>query len=140
MNSLSRASTQIQFHPQKFAVIRINPNRHRLINTSYQIHGHTLEVVDSSNFLESPSVKTLPRENNTVSVNKANKTHGFFWQNLSDFFASVRSAAFTTMIRRLGIFIHRLRPPLGRDIHNLEQVKCISVRFINRNYMDQKDG
>ena len=80
-------------------------------------------------------MKTLPRENEFVSVNKANKTHGFFWQNLSDLFASVR-----TMIRRLGIFIHRLRPPLGRDIHNLEQVKCISVRFINRNYMDQKDG
>ena len=39
---------QMKFHPEKCMVIRIK--RH-IIKTNYQIHGHTLEVVDSSKYL-----------------------------------------------------------------------------------------
>ena len=35
---------QMTFHPAKCTVIKISTNRRQIINTSYQLHGHTLEV------------------------------------------------------------------------------------------------
>ena len=91
---------QMQFHPQKCTVIRINPNRHRLINTSYQIHSHILEVVDSSKYLEVTISEDLTwRKHIDDTVNKANKTLGFVRRNLGDCSAPVKTAAYTTMVR-----------------------------------------
>ena len=42
---------QMKFHPEKCTVIRISTNRRHIIKTNYQIHGHSLEVVDSSKYL-----------------------------------------------------------------------------------------
>ena len=70
---------QMQFHLQKCTVIRINPNRRRLISTSYQIHGHTLEMMDSSKYLGVTISEDLNwRKHIDGTVNKANKTLGFF--------------------------------------------------------------
>ena len=41
---------QMTFHPAKCSVIRISTNGRQIINTSYQIQGHTLEIVDSSKY------------------------------------------------------------------------------------------
>ena len=91
---------QMQFHPQKCTVIRINPNRRQLINTSYQIHGHTLEVMDSSKYLGVTISEDLNwRKHIDDTVNKANKILEFVRRNLSDCSAPVKSAAYTTMVR-----------------------------------------
>ena len=133
---------QMQFHPQKCTVIRINPNRRRLINSSYQIHGHTLEVVDSSKYLG----VTISEDLNWIkhiddTVNKANKTLGFVRRNLSDCSAPVKSAAYTTMVRpRLKYSSTVWYPHHNRDIHNLEQVQRRAARFVNRNYTEQTPG
>ena len=114
---------QIQFHPQKCTVIRINPNRWRLINTSYQIHGHTLEVVDSSKYLGVTISEDLNwRKHIDDTVNKANKTLGFVRRNLSDCSAPVKSAAYTTMVRpRLEYSSTVWDPHHNRDINSLER-------------------
>ena len=39
---------QMKFHPDKCMVIRISTNRKQILKTNYQIHAHTLGVVDSS--------------------------------------------------------------------------------------------
>ena len=91
---------QMQFYPQKCTVIRINQKRWRLINTNYQIHGHTLEVVDSSKYLGVTISQDLTWRNHIDNtVNKANKTLGFVRRNLSDCSAPVKSAAYTTIAR-----------------------------------------
>ena len=133
---------QMQFHPQKCTVIRINRNRRRLINSSYQIHGHTLEVVDSSKYLGVTISEDLNwRKHIDDTVNKANKTLGFVRRNLSDCSAPVKSAAYTTMVRpRLKYSSTVWYPYHNRDIHNLEQVQRRAARFVNRNYTEQTPG
>ena len=42
---------EMKYHPEKCTVIRISTNRWHIIKTHYQIHGHSLEVVDSSKYL-----------------------------------------------------------------------------------------
>ena len=132
----------MQFHPQKCTVIRINQNRRRLINTSYQIHGHTLEVVDSSKDLGVTISEDLNwRKLIDDTVNKANKTLGFVRRNLSDCSAPVKSPAYTTMVRpRLEYSSTVCDPHHNRDIHNLEQVQRRAARFVNRNYTERTPG
>ena len=132
---------QMQFHPQKCTVIRINPNRRRLINTSFQIHGHTLEVVDSSKYPGVTISEDLNwRKHIDDTVNKANKTLRFVRQNLSDCSAPVKSAAYTTMVRpRLEYPPTVWDPNHIRDIHNLEQVQRRAAR-LNRNYTERTPG
>ena len=72
------------FHPAKCSVIRISTNRRQIINTSYQLHGHTLEVMDSSMHLGVTISKDLTRRKRIEdSATKANKTLGFVRRNLS---------------------------------------------------------
>ena len=133
---------KMQFHPQKCTVVRINSNRRQIINTSYQIHGHTLEVVDSSKYLGVTISEDLTwRKHIDDTVNKANKTFGFVPQNLSDCSAPVKSAAYTTMVRpRLEYSSTVWDPHHNRDIHNLEQVQHRAARFVNRNYTERTPG
>ena len=43
---------QMSFNPSKCTVIRVAPNKSKtVIHTNYQLHGHTLETVDSSKYL-----------------------------------------------------------------------------------------
>ena len=132
----------MQFHPQKCTVIRINPNKRRLIITSYQIHGHTPEVVDSCKYLGVTISEDLTwRKHIDDTVNKANKTIGFVRRHLNDCSASVKSAAYTTMVRpRLEYSSTVWDPHHNRDIHNLEQVQRRAVRFVNRNYTERTPG
>ena len=56
---------QMSFHPSKCTVIRIPPQRKNLLQTSYWLHGHTLEIADSSKYLGitiSEVLKLLGRE------------------------------------------------------------------------------
>ena len=133
---------QMQIHPQKCTVIRINPNRRRLINTSYQIHCHTLEVEDSSKYLGVTISEDLNwKKHIDDTVNKANKTLGFVWRNLSDCSAPVKSAAYSTMVRpRLEYSSTVWDPHHNRDIHNPEQVQRRAARFVNRNYTECTPG
>lgn len=41
----------MKFHPEKCQVIRININKKFERQITYRLHGHTLEVVDSGNYL-----------------------------------------------------------------------------------------
>ena len=43
---------QMSFNPSKCTVIRVAPNKSKtVIHTNYQLHGHTLEIVDSNKYL-----------------------------------------------------------------------------------------
>ena len=65
------------FHPGKCTVIRVSTNIRQIINTSYQLHGHTLEVVDSSKYLGVSISEDLTwRKYIEDTATKANKTLG----------------------------------------------------------------
>ena len=128
--------------PSEMYCHKDKPNRRRLINTSYQIHGHTLEVVDRSKYLGVTISEDLNwRKDIDDTVNKANKALGFVRRNLSDSSSPVKSAAYTTMVRpRLEYSSTVLDPHHNRDHHNLEQVQLRAARFVNRNYTERTPG
>ena len=94
------------------------------VTNQYQIHGHTLEVVDSSKYLGVTISEDLNwRKHIDDTVNKANKNLGFVRRNLSDCSAPVKSAAYTTIVRPILEYSSTVWDPHhNRDIHNLEQV------------------
>ena len=118
------------------------PNRRRIIDTNYQIHGHTLEVVDSSKYLGVTISEDLTwRKHIDDTVNKANKTLGFVRRNLSACSASVNTAAYTTMVRpRLEYLSTVWDPHHNKEIHSLEQVQRRAARFVHRNYTERTPG
>ena len=121
----------MKFHPEKCTVIRISPNRRQIIHTNYEIHGHTLEIVDRSKYLVVTISEDFSwKKHIETTVNKTNKTLGFVRRNLSDFSPSVKSAP--------TLLLHDQEwntPP--RDVHNLEQVQRNAVRFVHRNYTER---
>ncbi|MCG8078457.1 MAG: reverse transcriptase family protein, partial [Candidatus Thiodiazotropha taylori] len=133
---------QMKFHPVKCQVIRINPNRRQIIPTNYQLHGHTLEVVNSSKYLGVTISEDLSWKKHIDSTaSKANKTLGFVRRNLSDCSPTVKSAAYTTMVRPGIEYTSTVWDPhLVRDAHNLEQVQRRAARFVHRNYRERTPG
>ena len=127
---------QMPFHPAKCTVIRISTNRRQIINTSYQLHDHTLEVVDSSKYLGVTISEDLTWRKYIVdTATKANKTLGFVRRNLSECTSQVKSVAYTTMVRpRLEYSSTVWDPHLTSDVHTLEQVQRRAARFVHRNY------
>lgn len=126
---------QMKFHPEKCSVIGINPNRRHIIDTSYHIHGHTLEVIDSSKYLRVTISEDLSwKKHIDTTVNKANMTFGFVRRNLSDCSPAVKSAAYTTMVRPGIEYSSSVWDPhMTKEIHSLEQVQRRAARFVHRN-------
>ena len=124
----------MKFHPEKSNFIRISNSRRRIINTSYQLHGHTLEVVDSSKYVGVTISEDLTwRKHVEDTVNKANKTLGFVRRNLSKCKYRVKSVAYTTIVHpRLEYSCIVWDPHLASDIHILEQVHRRAARFVHR--------
>ena len=116
---------QMTFQPAKCTFIRISTNRRQIVNTSYQLHGHTLEVVDSSKYLGVTISEDLTwRKHIEDSATKTNKTLGFVRPNLSECTSQVKSVAYTTMVRpRLEYSSTVWDPHLTSDVHTLEQVQ-----------------
>lgn len=66
---------------------------------------------------------------------------GFVRRNLSDCSPTVKSAAYTTMVRPGIEYTSTVWDPhLVRDAHNLEQVQRRAARFVHRNYRERTPG
>ena len=93
---------QMSFHPAKCTVIRISTNRRNILDTHYFLHGHKLEVVDSSKYLGVTlrlSEDLSGRKHVEATSSKASRTLGFLHRNFRDCNKSVREQAYTTMVR-----------------------------------------
>ena len=93
---------QMKFHPDKCTVTRISTNRKQFLKTNYQIHGRTLEVVDSSKYMylgATISEDLAWKKHIDNTVNKANRTLGFIRRNLGDCTAPVKAAVYSTLVR-----------------------------------------
>ncbi|VDI12400.1 Hypothetical predicted protein [Mytilus galloprovincialis] len=64
---------QMCFHLEKCTVIGIS-NKRNTLQTTYTLHGHQLEVVDSGKYLELPLVKTTVNTHINNTAGKATRT------------------------------------------------------------------
>ena len=74
---------QMNFNAKKCIVIRITPKNKQVRQTSYKLHGHTLDNVESSKYLGVTIDNNLSWDRHTDNiVCKGNKTLGFIRRNL----------------------------------------------------------
>ncbi|MCG8035005.1 MAG: reverse transcriptase family protein, partial [Candidatus Thiodiazotropha taylori] len=133
---------QMKFHPEKCQVIRINLNKRFESQSSYSLHGHKLEVVDSAKYLGVHLSNDLTWHKHVdATVAKASKTLGFLRRNLSECTKPVKSAAYTTLVRPILEYSSPVWDPSSvEDISKLEKVQKQAARFAHGNYHDRTPG
>jgi hypothetical protein len=85
---------QMSFNAKKCQVIRITPKNRPPLPTTYKLHGHTLDTVDTSKYLgvtisnnltwDRHIDNTIGKGNIDNTIGKGNKTLGFIRRNLKD--------------------------------------------------------
>ena len=133
---------QMKFHPEKCQVIRININKRFERQSTYRLHGHTLEVVDSGKYLGVHLTNDLTWHKHVdATVAKASKTLGFLRRNLSECTTHVKSAAYTSLVRPTLEYSSAVWDPSStEDINKLEKVQRQAAHFVHSNYFDRTPG
>ena len=114
----------MSFNPIKCVVLRISTKK-MVLPTQYELHGHTLEVVDSSKYLGVTIKDDLSwgtQIQNTVS--KVNRTLGFLRRNTKDWTKPVKDLTYKAMIRPTMEYASTVwDPALQTHITAMEQVQ-----------------
>ena len=132
---------QMSFHPQKCTTIRVTRKKWPL-NTKYQLHGHTLEVVEGGKYLGIHISSDLSwREHVRQTTAKATKSLGFLRRNLHSCPQNKRAQAYTTLIRPVLEYASTVWDPHQIQlIQQIEQVQRQAARFATGNYYSRDPG
>jgi hypothetical protein len=92
---------QMSFNPTKCTVIRVSPSKTKpVLPTHYQLHGHTLEVMETSKHLGVTITNDLSWDRHIDNVAaKGNRTLGFIRRNLRECTKQVRETSYLTIVR-----------------------------------------
>lgn len=132
----------MSFNPSKCTVIRIAPRCRDIIDTSYCLHGHTLEVVDSSKYLGVTITEDLTWDKHISSItSKASRTLGFLRRNLKECTLPVKEASYKAMVRpSLENAATVWDPHQQNHIQAIEQVQRRAARFVFNDYSTRTPG
>ena len=127
---------QMKFHHEKCQVIRINLNKRFERPSTYRLHGHTLEVVDSGKYLGVYLTNDLTWHKYLGST--VAKTLGFLRRKLSEYTTYVKSAAYTSIVRPSLEYSSAVWDPSStEDNIKLEKVQRQAARFVHSNYFER---
>ena len=112
------------------------------LNTKYQLHGHTLEVVEGSKYLGIHISSDLSwREHIRQTTAKATKSLGFLRRNLHSCPQNVRAQVYTTLIRPVIEYASTVWDPHQIElIQQIQQVQHQAARFATGNYYSMDPG
>ena len=89
---------QMMFHPEKCTITHISKKRNP-IHTCYKLHGHTLESVPGSKYLDVHVNKDLYWNDHIQQTSaKASRSVGYLRRNLISCPQDVKAQAYTTLI------------------------------------------
>ena len=110
--------------------------------TSYKLHGHTLDNVEASKYLGVTININLSWDRHIdIIVGKGNKTLGFIRRNLKDCIKPVKSAANIAIVRPIAEYASTVWDPSNpKNIKSIEQVQKRATRFVHNNYTDRTAG
>jgi len=134
---------QMNFNAKKCIVIRIRPLKKELtVPSTYKLHGHTLDIVDSSKYLGVTINNNLTWDRHIDNiVGKGNKTLGFIRRNLKDCTKPVKAAAYTSIVRPSLEYASTIWDPSNQcKIKSIENVQKRAARFVHNNYSDRTPG
>ena len=113
-----------------------NHQQRNIIKTDYQIHGQTLQTVDSAKYLGvniqsklswSPHIATTAR--------KADNTRAFLQRNMRSCPCNVRNQCYTTLVRPILEYCSPVWDPhLQKDIDTLDMVQRRCARFVYQDF------
>ena len=94
----------MKFNPSKCTVIIISPNKSKpvvpVLQTLYQLHGHTLEIEEASKYLGVTLTNSLSWDQHIDDVvAKGNRTLSFVRRNLKDCPKPLRERSYLTLVR-----------------------------------------
>ena len=132
---------QMCFHPEKCTVIRIS-GRKKTIDTSYTLHGHTLEVVQSGKYLGVTVNNRLSWDEHVQNTSgKGFITLGFLRRNLGRSTPKVKATAYTALVRPILEYASTVwNPHHMTSIRSLEGVQRRAARFVFNCYSDNSPG
>ena len=129
---------KMKFHPQKCNVLRIT-RRKKPIDSSYQLHGHTLETLSDIKYLGVTVNNKLCWNTHINNIcKKANNSLAFLRRNLQISQAHIKECAYTALIRPQLEYASCVWDPYticNKD--RIEMVQRRAARFVHCNY-DQK--
>ena len=133
---------QMNFHPEKCQVIRICTNKRFRRETTYTLHGHILEAVESAKYLGVTIGEDLQWKTHIDNITaKASRTVGFLRRNLYNCTKEVREATYCSIVRPTLDYASSVWDPYRTtDINRVEQVQRRAARFVHRNYWDRTPG
>ena len=133
----------MSFNLSKYTVIRVAPNKSKtVIHTNYQLHGHTLEIVDSSKYLGVTLTSNLSWDKHVDNVAaKGNRTLGFIRRNLKDCTRTVKETSYIAIVRPTIEYAATVWDPTSQSkIKALENIQRRAARFVTNNYTDRTPG
>jgi hypothetical protein len=137
MNNLLRweSEWQMEFHPSKCQLLRVT-NKRKPSPTSYHVHGHKLELVDSAKYLGVVIHKTINWNTHIENISrKANSTRAFIQRNLQHYPHRIKAVCYTTLVRLLLEYACTVWDSFTNvNIQKLESVQRRSARFVMNDY------
>lgn len=133
---------QMSFNPTKCVVMRISTKKKKVLQTQYQLHGHTLDVVDVSKYLGVNIKDDLSWDTHIhTTVTKANRTVGFLRRNLKDCKPPVKDLAYKTVVQPVLEYASTVWDPHTQaNVKCLEQVQRRAARFVFNDYRTRTPG
>ena len=133
-----RNEWQMSFNSEKCEVIRIT-NKRRIIDGSYNIHGHTLQLTDPAKNLGDTIDTKLSRGHHTNAMaKKANSTVAFLRRNLSSCPRQIKATCFKSLVRPQLEYVPTVWDHTNRThINAVEAVQRRAARFITGDYRQE---
>ena len=134
----------MSFNPSKCNTIRIVPANYTkdMRETSYTLHGQTLEVTSGSKYLGVTIDENLKwTQHIQETAAEANKTLGLLKRNFRECNRNVRSTTYQTMVRPVLEYAATVwDPTCEKDKKILEDVQRSAARFVCNDYSDRQPG
>jgi hypothetical protein len=132
----------MEFHPSKCQLLRVI-NKRKPSPTSYDIHGHKLELVDSAKYLGVTIHKTINWNTHIENMisKKANSTRAFIQRNLQHCPQRTKAVCYTTLARPLLEYACTVWDPFTNvNIQKLESVQRRSAQFVMNDYRQTRSA
>jgi hypothetical protein len=125
----------MEFHPKKCQVLNITTKRN-IIRRPYNIHGHTLEAVDSENHLGVHIHKNM-RWNHRIDqvVKKANNTLAFLRRNLHHCPRNNKTQCYLKLVRSIVEYANTILVTHTKEnINKMEMIQRRAAWKVNLDY------
>ena len=132
----------MRFNPSKCNTVHMLPGKKLEVQSSYSLHGQSLEAVPSAKYLGVTISNDLTRGKHIETVTaKGNRTLGFLRRNMRDCSHEVRCATYTALVRPTLEYASTVWDPHKKqDMDLLETVQRKAARYACNCYLERTPG